>query len=53
MEIICELVYEDRVNNEKNATIARVGAVPAGAGSDDDDSDDGETMDPKYFSRTK
>jgi hypothetical protein len=48
-----DLVYEDRMNNEENATRARFGAVPASAGSDDDDSDDGETIDPKYFSRTK
>ena len=41
------------MNNEENATRARFGAVPASAGSDDDDSDDGETIDPKYFSRTK
>ena len=48
-----DLVYEDRIHNEKNATLARFGAVPASAGSDDDDSEDGETMDPKYFTRTK
>jgi hypothetical protein len=51
-KFFCDLVFEDRVNKEKNAAIARVGVVPAGAGSDDD-SDDGETMDPKYFSRVK
>ena len=50
-KFFCDLVYDDRVQNEKNAAIARVGVVPAGAGSDDDDSDDGETMDPKYFRR--
>ena len=52
-KFFCELVYEDRTHNEKNATQARFGAVPGTAGSDDDDSDDGETIDPKYFTRTK
>jgi hypothetical protein len=52
-KLFCDLVYEDRTHNEKNATQARFGAVPGTAGSDDDDSDDGETIDPKYFTRTK
>ena len=52
-KFFCDLVYEDRTHNEKNAHLARLGAVPASAGNDDDDSEDGETIDPKYFTRTK
>ena len=52
-KFFCDLVYEDRTHNEKNAWLTRFGAVPGSAGSDDDDSEDGATIDPKYFTRTK
>ena len=54
-KVFRDLVWNDRKKNEVNAHLARGNDVTGGSpGSDDDDDDDDcETMDPKYYSRTK